>query len=138
VTLYGYDEFFHINAENPVFLRTATNSFVSLYLNLEASSGGFSRVRQSEAYVHHQKIISSQAVIGPDCWRESDCLKAVTFVVPHADTMFRHRVKLDTVSEERRFDWEAAQLFSVRVGSATYRARYLATYSIASTHAEKV
>jgi ApeA N-terminal domain 1 len=129
-TLYDYKEFFHLKVEKPVFLRTMSNNFISLYYNIDGSTGTSSGPSET-AVVYHQEISSSLAVIGPDRWTEADRLKVVTFVLPHADQMFRHNSKLDALSALRGYDSDLAELFSVKVGSTTYRARYLATHSAA-------
>lgn len=134
-TFYSFEEAFHIRAEEPVHLQTATNNFISLYLNIDGSSGTTSRPGSA---VYHHEIVSSLAVIGPDCWKEAEQVKTVTFRLPYADTMFSHKERLDELSMKAAFDWDAAEIFSVRIGAITYRARYLANYSLSSARAQEI
>jgi hypothetical protein len=129
VDLFGYDEGFFIEAENgPVFLRTKNNSFVSLHLNMESAGHNF-RDGKQRLVVHHQKIISSLAVVGPDRWTENDKLKNVTFALKQTERLLRHRDKTDRLGL-RVGDDNAFQLFSVHIGSIKVGAGYQCSFGI--------
>jgi ApeA N-terminal domain 1 len=81
--------------------------------------------------VRHQQILSNTAVIGRTQWSDKDQLKRVIFTVPQADHTLRHREKMERIAQARIEDSAVDRcIFSVRVGTNTYRVYYLATFSL--------
>jgi hypothetical protein len=123
--LYGYDDPFYLDVEDqPLYLRTSSNNIISLYSNIVGSGTNFRR--KQKMTVHHEKIISNVAVIGPDLWSESDRLKYVTFMIENTKSILGHTEKLRLLSVA---DAAVRELFDFRIGEMSFRIGYGSSYT---------
>lgn len=125
--IYGYDEYFNIPGECPIFLRVGnTNEIVSLHDNLTHPPGTHSR-RMPSRITRRQDIVSNIAVVGPDEWTAEDKIKRVVFKVKHTDDLMHHNDKVNALGDG---DWPNRKIFEKSADGMTLRAWYGGTWGL--------
>ncbi|WP_271591823.1 hypothetical protein [Bradyrhizobium sp. CCBAU 65884] len=128
--IYSYDDHFHIEGEEPVFLQTATNEIVSLHSNVTTITGTSSRNLPPQRTTRHQEILSNVAVVGHDAWAAEDGVKQVSFNVKHTNQLMLHDGKVKTIGRTRFPEEDELTIFNDTAEGMTVRAWYGATYGM--------
>jgi len=127
--IYSYDDFFQIDGELPIILRSETNDIVTLHSNLTTVPGTTFR-SEPPRRTFRQDITSYLAVVGHDPWTAEDRIKRVTFRVKHSQKLMRHEAKMKAIGRSRFPDEEHLTIFTDRAEGLTLKAGYSATYGM--------
>ncbi len=128
--IYGYEKFFFIKPEEPIFLLTEKNLIVSLHSNIAAPPGSRSRMSEPARTVYRQDIVSNIAVIGHDEWSAADSVKRASFTVKHTKDLFRHQAKTEAIAKRETSTQDDFNLYSEPVSGMTVCAGYNASHSM--------
>lgn len=132
----SFDDFFYIK-DRDIFLHTENNLIISLHDNITNPAGTSSRTEPSMV-THTQNIISNTAVIGHDKWEKNDPIKRVSFLVKHADDIFKHRDIFDRYIKGKITEDRQSKIFSVNVNGLRINVSYCATYNFEFKEPRKV
>jgi ApeA N-terminal domain 1 len=121
LNLFGYNKECHIPLEVPLFVRTATNKFISIYDPLISPSGQWGN---GEFYVSSCTVDFNSAISGYDTWQPSDRIKTLRFSVPGTEGVMLNRHRLNSIQDKKLPDIEDLEIFTKRVGDLTLRAAY--------------
>jgi ApeA N-terminal domain 1 len=125
--LYSYTEFFHIAADQPIYFTAETGQVVSFHSNVDLGTGTTTR---GDRRIYHCGIAANTAVVGHDCWTDTDQVKRVSFTVKHSLELLRHKDKFEALGKVKYPTEEHLRVFSDSVKSMKLRAWYGATYGM--------
>ena len=125
VKIYSYANFFEIEEEKPIVLRTETNEIVTLHSSITINSGQTSRRPQT---IYHQELVSNIAVVGHDPWKTEDGVSRVTFNVKHSKGLMRHKAKVSAIGGSRYPERDQLTIFADHAEGMTLKAWYAPTY----------
>lgn len=122
VEIYNYKGFFQIDTKQPIFLTSSNGQFVSLYDNINTSTGTHV---SHDVKIEKQSIISNKAIIGDDFWLQTDAVKRVSFAVKHTNDLLHHMPTVKAMGNKRFAD---TRIFSDKLADLTLSASYGASY----------
>jgi len=129
--LISFDNVLSINADETIFLRTETNHIISLHNNF-SSIGHTSSGLTKKMRTFREKIISNNAIIGHDKWKENDPIKRVIFSIKHVDQLLKNIKQFDRFIKAKPYGEGKTEIFSIKVKgcmiTAGYRAQYILGY----------
>lgn len=126
----SYEEFFHINQENDVFLRTENNKFVSLHSILTSTPGSHSKNHEPYLVTYRQRIRANVAVTGDDQWLARDQVRRVEFEVLHSEQLLENKAKFEYIMNYEFGGYFEADVLRFRVNNILVHISYTASRSL--------
>jgi len=138
LSIYGYDTYFSIKPEEPIFVLTEKNDIVSLHSNIGNPPGRASRCVAPVRTIYRQDIISNIAVVGHDAWKSEDQIKSAIFKVRHSDPLLRNESKIDRIRLKKYPLEDDLTIFNASIEEQRLGARYGVIYGPEFDHPKEI